>query len=429
MSGRISSRSSSRFDLPVLALGAAFALTACAARGFAPVPPPPDLPGGDAPEAVLYLVGDAGDPDTGGPLLSLLRDDATERSSTSQVAIAFMGDNIYDSGLHEPGHPEREHDVLALETQLDAVRGTGARGLFVSGNHDWGPGGERGLQQIRRQSDYIEAAAGEDLDVAFLPPEGGCPGPVAETLGETVLLVAIDTEWLLRYEKEPPAGAECEPATAAEAYGRLREILAEPEAMNRHVVVFAHHTLKTNGQHGGYFGVKNQLFPLTNIWGPLYIPIPFLYPIGRNSGVSSQDMSNPKNRRMVDSLAAAVSSAPSQPLAFASGHEHTLQVFRGEGFGADWLLVSGAGSRLTAVEQADALFAAGRGHGERGYMRVEFFRGGKVLLTVVTDGTGACRGGDGGAGASGETGRTGGGETCRPEPTVRYWSWLRAAGS
>lgn len=406
-----------RLDLPALAV--AFGLTGCAAKSFAPVPPLPDRQAAEAPEAVLYLVGDAGDPESGAPLLSLLHDDAAERARTSDVVIAFMGDNIYDSGLHEPGHPEREHDILALELQLDAVRGTGARGLFVAGNHDWGPGGESGLEQIRRQSAYIEAAAGEDLNVAFLPSEGGCPGPVAETLGESALLVAIDTEWLLRYEKDPPAGSECEPSTAAEAYGRLREILAEPEAIARHVVVFAHHTLKTNGQHGGYFGVKNQLFPLTNIWGPLYIPIPFLYPIGRNAGVSSQDMSNPKNRRMVDSLATAVSSAPSRPVAFASGHEHTLQVFRGNGFGADWLLVSGAGSRLTAVEQADALFAAGRQHGERGYMRVEFFRDGAVLLTVLTDGAGACR--DGGGATEGEGG-------CGSGPAVRYWNWLRGAG-
>jgi hypothetical protein len=54
-------------------------------------------------------------------------------------------------------------------------------------------------------------------------------------------------------------------------------------------------------------------------------------------------------------------------------------------------------------------------------MRVEFFRDGAVLLTVVTDGTGACRGGNGETGA-------GSGATCRPEPAVRYWSWLRATG-
>ncbi|MEJ2336087.1 MAG: hypothetical protein P8Y26_10720 [Gemmatimonadales bacterium] len=351
-------------------------LTGCGTKSFAPVPPLPDRRTEDAPESVLYLVGDAGDPESGSPILSFLRDDAFARSGTSQVAIAFMGDNIYENGLDEPGHPEREHDLLALETQFDAVRGTGARGIFVSGNH----------------------------------------------VGETVLLVTIDTEWLLRYENEPPVGSACEPSTAAEAYARLREILSGPEAKDRSVVVFAHHTLKTNGPHGGYFSVKDQLFPLTNIWGPLYIPIPFLYPIGRNSGISSQDMSSPKNRRMVDSLAAALSSASRPPVAFASGHEHTLQVFSGEGFGADWLLVSGAGSRLRSVETADALFAAGREHGERGYMRVEFFRDGAVLLAVITDGVGECRGETGGSG------ETGGGDTCRPEPAVRYWSWLRAAG-
>jgi hypothetical protein len=395
-------------------------LAGCGTKSFAPVPPLPDRRTEDAPESVLYLVGDAGDPESGSPILSFLRDDAFARSGTSQVAIAFMGDNIYENGLDEPGHPEREHDLLALETQFDAVRGTGARGIFVSGNHDWG--GQNGLEQIRRQAAYIDAAAGEELNIAFLPTGGGCPGPAAETLGETVLLVTIDTEWLLRYENEPPVGSACEPSTAAEAYARLREILSGPEAKDRSVVVFAHHTLKTNGPHGGYFSVKDQLFPLTNIWGPLYIPIPFLYPIGRNSGISSQDMSSPKNRRMVDSLAAALSSASRPPVAFASGHEHTLQVFSGEGFGADWLLVSGAGSRLRSVETADALFAAGREHGERGYMRVEFFRDGAVLLAVITDGVGECRGETGGSG------ETGGGDTCRPEPAVRYWSWLRAAG-
>lgn len=394
---------------------AAFALSACAPKSFAPVPPPPARAAAEAADAVLYLVGDAGDPESGSQLLALLRDDVAARARTSKVTVAFLGDNIYEAGLHAPGHPGRAHDLLALETQLAALRGTGARGIFVSGNHDWGGDG---LEQIARQAAYIDAAASVDLNVAFLPPGGGCPGPVAEVLGETALLVAIDTEWLLRYEKEPPAGSECVPASAAEAYGRLREILSSPEASARRVVVFGHHTLKTNGPHGGYFSVKDQVFPLTNIWGPLYIPIPFLYPIGRNSGISSQDMSNPKNRRMVDSLATAMSSAPSRPLAFASGHEHTLQVFSGDGFGADWLLVSGAGSRLRSVEQVDARFAAGRAHGERGYMRVSFFRDGAVLLTVLTDGTRECRG---------DTAAPKDGDACRPEATVRYWSWLRAA--
>ncbi len=393
-------------------LGAAIGLcllSGCGSKQLDTVAPLPDRPAADA---VLYLVGDAGDPETGGPVLSFVHEDAAQRRSTSRVAVAFLGDNIYEAGLHEPGHPEREHDVRTIELQLDAIRGTGAKGIFIAGNHDWGPGGELGLQQIRRQSEYVKASANGDLDVAFLPA-GGCPGPVAQALGESVLLVILDTEWLLRYEDRPPASVDCEHESAAEAYLALREILSGPAATSRHVIVLAHHTLKTNGPHGGYFGLKDQFFPLTNLWGPLYLPLPFLYPIGRNSGVSSQDMSNPKNRRMRDSLVAAVSDAPGRPVAFASGHEHTLQVFGGAGFGADWLLVSGAGSRLRALEKGDALFAAGAQHGERGYMRLEFLADGAVLLTVITDGAGNCRERDD--------------DDCRLEPTVRYWSWLSGA--
>lgn len=393
-------------------LAAGLGLAGCGPATLAPAPPLPELPSDAMTVAVLYLVGDAGDPGSASPILTFLRDDAADRARSTPVAVAFLGDNIYESGLHEPGDPEREHDLLALERQLVVVRGTGARGLFLSGNHDWGYGGERGLEQIRRQSEYVAASANEDLDVAFLP-EGGCPGPAAEPLGTSVLLVAVDTEWLLRYEKGAPAGADCEPATAAGTYRALRELLDQPPAPNGHVVILAHHTLKTNGSHGGYFGLKDQLFPLTNLWSPLYLPIPFLYPIGRNSGISVQDMSNPTNRRMRDSLVAAAQSAARAPLAFASGHEHALQVFRDADFGADWLLVSGAGSRLRSVEKGDALFVAGRSQGEQGFMRLEFFRDGRVLLSVVTDGRASCRGAE---------------AECRPAATVRYWSWLRGPG-
>ncbi|MCK5411841.1 MAG: hypothetical protein KAJ67_07090, partial [Gemmatimonadetes bacterium] len=85
-------------------------------------------------------------------------------------------------------------------------------------------------------------------------------------------------------------------------------------------------------------------------------------------------------------------------------------VFRGSGYGTEYLLVSGAGGRLKAVEKGDALFAAGKQQRELGYMRLEFFGDGTVLLTVVTDGTAECEGPAQG---------------CRPEPMIRYWSWLK----
>ena len=261
---------------------------------------------------------------------------------------------------------------------------------------------------MRRQAEYVNAAASRDLDVVFVP-KGGCPGPVSLPVGESVLLVALDTEWLLRYDAAPE-GLACANRSAAEVGHALHEALSTPAAAARDVLVLSHHPLATNGSHGGYFDVTNQLFPLTNLWGPLYIPIPFLYPIARNSGITSQDMSSSANGRMRDLIVEAISQAPKPPIVYGAGHEHTLQVFRGSGYGAEYLLVSGAGSRLKAVEKGDALFAAGKQQRELGYMRLEFFGNGTVLLTVVTDGTAECESP---------------GPACRPKPMSRYWSWLK----
>ena len=179
---------------------------------------------------------------------------------------------------------------------------------------------------------------------------------------------------------------------------------------NRHVVIVAHHPLKTYGSHGGYFGVTEQFFPLTNFAGWLYIPIPFIYPIARNSGISSQDMSNARNARMREEFGSVFAEFPDQPLVWAAGHDHNLQVFTGEEYSVGYILVSGAGSRLKNVGQDDALFAVGLAQREKGYMQLEFFGDGRVLLSVITDGTQSCE--------------NPGADDCRGAPTVRYWRWL-----
>ena len=61
---------SSPFGALVIGVAGALGLTGCGAATFAPVPTPPDPRAGEAVDAVLYLVGDAGDPDSGSPILS-----------------------------------------------------------------------------------------------------------------------------------------------------------------------------------------------------------------------------------------------------------------------------------------------------------------------------------------------------------------------
>ena len=385
-------------------LSALTALTfhSCGPARFAEVPPLPS-PTADL-EAVVFLIGDAGYAMPDDPVIQQLHSNVLRVPGNAEAVVVFLGDNIYWSGLHEPAHPDHETDAAHLEAQIDVVRGTTARGIFVPGNHDWGYKDTRGMAQMRRQGDYL-AAARQGANVAMLPP-AGCPGPTPVPVAESVLLVAIETDLWLR--DDAPSDGCLHPSTG-EALAALSQILRDnQDGDDRHVVVIAHHPLKTYGPHGGYFGLKDQFFPGTNLWAPLYIPLPFLYPIVRNSGVTRQDMSHPRYRRMVDQFAAAIAEPDSRPLVWAAGHDHNLQVFRTGGFGVEYTLVSGAGSYLTDVGKDDALFAAGRQHGELGYMRLDFFRDGSVTLSVITDGTVSCRDA----------------QECPGAATVRYWRRL-----
>ncbi|UCC83204.1 MAG: metallophosphoesterase [Gemmatimonadota bacterium] len=378
--------------------------TACAPRPFPDMSPFPETPGA---EAVVYLIGDAGLATPTTPIIAQLRRDVAQRSRDAEVVVVYLGDNIYEKGLHEPGHPDHAKDAAYLDAQIDVLRGVDAKAIFVPGNHDWGYGGARGLAQIRRQAAYIAEAAREGVDVTFLPA-AGCPGPAVLPVGRRALLVFIESNLWLRDHDWSESGS-CENTSLEESLASLRGILQQNgDGDGRHVVVMAHHPLKTYGPHGGYFGLKDQFFPLTNLWGPLYIPIPFVYPIWRNSGTSSKDMSHGRYQRMGDQFAAVFSEFPGQPLAHVGGHDHNLQVFDGREYGADYILVSGIGSKQSNVGLDDALFAAGRQNRELGYMRLEFFRDGSVLLSVVTDGTVSC---DDRA-------------ACPGEPQLRYWRWL-----
>jgi hypothetical protein len=380
------------------------ALPACGPRSFPETSPPPEVPSA---AAVVYLIGDAGVATPTTPIIVQLKRDVAQRARNAEVAVAFLGDNIYEKGLHEPSHPDHAKDAAYLDAQIDVLRGVDAKGIFVPGNHDWGYDGERGLAQIRRQAAYVEDAAGQGPDVAFLPA-AGCPGPAGLAVGSTALLVFVESDlWLRDHDWSESAG--CDNTSLEESLSSLRAILQEnADGERRHVVVLAHHPLKTYGVHGGYFGLKEQFFPLTRAWAPLYIPIPFVYPILRNSGITSQDMSHRRYQRMREQFAAVFSEFPAQPLVQAGGHDHNLQVFDGSDYGAAYILVSGAGSKRSNVGWDDALFAVGRQNRELGYMRLEFFSDGSVLLSVVTDGTASC---DARA-------------ACPGEPQVRYWRWL-----
>jgi hypothetical protein len=351
------------------------ALLAGVTRGPSP-PPAPAPPPALEPDAVvqtLYLVGDAGHPAKGGePVLLALRRHLEREAS--RATVVFLGDNLYPSGLPAPGHPDLAEMERRLDDQVDAVRDTGARVVFIPGNHDWHAGGRDG---VRRQERRVEARGG--ASVSYLPDEG-CPGPATLDVGERLRLVALDTQWWLEPgERRGGGGPPCPAGSEDAVVAAVRSAVAGAGA--RAVVVAAHHPPVSGGPHGGKFGLKQHLFPLTELKKGFFLPLPIvgsLYPGARAAGISAQDQGSGEYRRMRGALLAAVSGRP--PLAWASGHEHVLQVIESRQWGR--VLVSGSGvfGHVTWVHEVEgSLYGAARS----GFMRLDFPRSGKPRLGVV----------------------------------------------
>jgi len=348
-------------------------LTACPSGPKIVTPAVPE-PDSASVRASVYLIGDAGAPKPGDPVLEALS--AELHSRASPATVVFLGDNVYPVGIPEDDDPGRAEAERRLLAQVDVVRGTRSRAIFVPGNHDWGSSATDGWERILRQQALV-AAAGVP-NVVVLPPDG-CPGPELVPVTAGLRLVVLDTQWWLHPHAKPTdPESGCTADAPGEVTARIRQLVASDTGW---VGVVGHHPVVSGGVHGGQFSVLDHLFPLRAFKSWLWVPLPIIgsaYPIARASGISNQDLPGRKYRELVDSLRSAFADEP--VVFYAAGHEHNLQVVRDSTFGH--VLVSGAGyfdhtTRTVYLDESRFARAAS------GYMRLDVLSDGRIRLGVM----------------------------------------------
>ncbi|HWN19268.1 MAG TPA: hypothetical protein VNO19_10180 [Gemmatimonadales bacterium] len=348
---------------------------ACAGHQPPPFVPVPAIPAEEV-AVSLYLIGDAGEPDSAGePVLMALRRDLASRHS--ERLVVFLGDNAYPRGLPAPGQPGRREAERHLTAQVEAVTSSGAGGYLVPGNHDWAKHGVDGWKAIKRQERFVDSVgAGRVL----FRPGGGCPGPSVVDIGARLRLILLDTQWWLHPGPKPrDPDSSCVADAEQEIVDSLRAALIG--AGSRLVVMAEHHPLRSGGEHGGHFELKDHLFPLTAIKPWLWIPLPWigsLYPAARQQGISSQDIPSRAYQRLIAAFRRAMAASP--PALYAAGHEHNLQVMSGGS--ARMEVVSGAGiygHSGKAVPLRGTLFA----RRASGFARLDVPKAGRARLAVL----------------------------------------------
>jgi hypothetical protein len=238
------------------------------------------------------------------------------------------------------------------------------------------------------------------VDVSLLPP-AACPGPVAVPLGDRAELIALDTQWWLEERAADKTTPEHNPSgcpytTESAVRDALREMLETAARQGRRTIVVGHHPLATKGAHSGFVDPWAHLFPAKIGAGyvPFYVqwmPMPIIgtavVELRACCSPSAQDTPNERNRHMRASLMRPMIEAAQHgaaPLAYAAGHDHSLQVFRSDN-GPPFLLVSGLGSSVesSVVGSNSRTLFAHSNSAHPGFMQLDFLKDGRVRLAVI----------------------------------------------
>ncbi len=286
----------------------------------------------------IIFIGDAGE-------INVHQKEVLEFASNTvlsgNTSVFFLGDNIYPRGMGLPGSKDRNSTEAILKSQFEPMLAKGASVYFIPGNHDWDRMGKNGLAKIKEQSAFINTRNNPLL--RFIPADG-CPGPVEIPINEKLVVIAFDSEWWLF--KHNKGNEDCDCTTKEELIEKLEELAGKHQ--DKMVLLATHHPFQSYGVHGGFFTVRDHLFPLTNVNKNLYIPLPLigsLYPFLRTSLPNPEDQMHPWYKQMVEEVNEAF--AFNRNLINVAGHEHGLQFIKNK----HTQIVSGAGAKNTAVKK------------------------------------------------------------------------------
>ena len=297
----------------------------------------------DSLQARIILIGDAGaltngkNPVVVGARKTIPFDDRT--------SVIYLGDNLYKVGLPDNTLPTYNIAKAPLDSQIHIARSTETKVFFIPGNHDWANGGTNGYESVLRVQDYIDRLSNSNVSQL---PRDGCPGPQEVTLTKDVTLVIMDSQWWLHENDKPGIESDCPFKTEAEILLQLDNILAKNSS--KLIILATHHPFRSNGPHGGYFTLKQHIFPFTDVRPNLYIPLPLIgsaYPLTRAVFGTIQDLKHPLYQHMINSIDDVVKNYNN--VIHVSGHEHNLQYIVDS---SQHYIVSGSGSDINRVSKA-----------------------------------------------------------------------------
>ena len=285
----------------------------------------------------LFMVGDIGlESNTLGPEELVAQIKSVMRPNNKNQAVVFVGNSITSSGLPDEETPQytKLKDaitdcILTLTSRTDKV-------FFTPGNNEWTNGGKSSLENIQASEHFLEEVV---VQKNILRPSQGCGDPEVVELTEDLILVLIDSQWLL--EDNGDNGGKksgCEIRNNIDFIAFMNDIVASNK--NKNIVIASHHPVYANGKVGGNYPLSNHLLPLP-VLGSLVTGI-------KKIMGGPQELGHPHYEAYRAALLGGIQNCDG--CITVSGHDNNLQYFEKSN---NHFVVAGSGSKVDYVRKGD----------------------------------------------------------------------------
>lgn len=276
--------------------------------------------------------------------------------NNNKTTIIYLGDNIYPKGMPDEESKDYNNSKNIITYQASLGLQSSAKVIFIPGNHDWDQGRPDGWERVQREQRFIDSL--NRSNIQFLPKDG-CPGPEEISLNDQLVLIVMDSQWWLHPYSKPGISSDCDCKTKDEVLAKIEELVYRNR--NKIILFATHHPFRSYGIHGGYFTLKQHVFPFIDFNKSLYIPLPIIgsvYPIARGAFGNIQDIPHPVYKQMISSVESSLHQYPN--VIHVAGHDHELQLIKDSSY---YYIVSGAGAKESRVKQGSKSLFSSKNYG------------------------------------------------------------------
>jgi len=291
----------------------------------------------------LFLVGDIGansskvyDSNVVDLIKSSLRKDSKNQS------VVFLGNSFSKDGL--PDEESKEFKVIdkSIEDCIEKLKENTDKVYFVPGNSEWYDGHNYTVSALDNVEDYLQSKVkGKNIFV----PSHGCGEPKVVELTDDLLLLLIDSQWVLQGDASGERKRSgCDMDSEGELVTFIQQVLSKNKDKN--VIISAHHPVYSNGRTGGNYGAASHLLPLPILGSAIT-------GVKKISG-GPQKFGHPQYEAYRTAIELAISNF--EGIIHASAHDQNMQYLNEND---DHYIVAGSGANVDFVRKGGkAEFAA-----------------------------------------------------------------------